>query len=235
MKRNFRLVQWLLRPSVVIFVGDLMDGGREWSDPKQFSRELDRFRNIFYPRSSKTLTIGVPGNHDIGFGDHVVQSAYDRYLSTFGQLNSLINVANHSVITLDTVSLSASENLNSKLAAELFLEEFGQKSKYLGYSHNILISHVPLYRPENVDCGPRRRTPPIKNQYGYQYQSRFINVDLIQPPLTHKILQAFRPALILSGDDHDDCVYHHKIDGMVFPEVFLSKIAYHWYLFMAAR
>ena len=32
MKRNYRLLQDLLKPDLVLFMGDLFDGGREWHD-----------------------------------------------------------------------------------------------------------------------------------------------------------------------------------------------------------
>jgi hypothetical protein len=32
MKRNFRVIQHLLNPQVIIFAGDLMDGAREWDN-----------------------------------------------------------------------------------------------------------------------------------------------------------------------------------------------------------
>lgn len=32
MLRNFKHIMKLLEPKMIIFVGDLMDGGREWED-----------------------------------------------------------------------------------------------------------------------------------------------------------------------------------------------------------
>jgi ethanolamine phosphate phosphodiesterase len=34
MLRNYRFLTSLLRPTMTIFLGDLMDGGREWQDPQ---------------------------------------------------------------------------------------------------------------------------------------------------------------------------------------------------------
>jgi hypothetical protein len=67
MKRNFRRIQARMQPKVLIFVGDLMDGGREWTD-EQFHEELNRFLKIFKLRDENMLVLGVAGNHDIGFG-----------------------------------------------------------------------------------------------------------------------------------------------------------------------
>ncbi|OAJ40974.1 hypothetical protein BDEG_24645 [Batrachochytrium dendrobatidis JEL423] len=172
MKRNYRLIQQVLRPHHVIFPGDMTDGGREWKDDR-YKRELNRLQLIFAKLDSKLTTMGVPGNHDIGFGD------------------------------TDTVSLSSKRDTPAKLEAVKFMEEFEMLSSTNRNMRNILVTHVPLYRPANADCGPRRTTPPIRNMYGFQFQ------NLVQPKLTREILSKFKPELILSGDDHDDCVYTH--------------------------
>lgn len=168
MRRNWRL---LLNkaPSFVVFLGDLMDGGREL-DSYNYKLELLRFRRIF-KLSYPLLTIGVPGNHDIGFGNTVVPKAYDVYAQTFGTLNQVVQVANHSFICLDTVSLSATVETPQKLAAQAFLDQLAVSNRFAFEQQNILLTHVPLYRPPASDCGPIRTRPPIVNAYGHQYQS----------------------------------------------------------------
>jgi predicted MPP superfamily phosphohydrolase len=56
MRRNFKRIQFYLSPDVIVFVGDLMDGGREWEDD-QYNRELLRFKKIFQMKP-KTTVIG---------------------------------------------------------------------------------------------------------------------------------------------------------------------------------
>ncbi|KAJ3322939.1 hypothetical protein HDV06_002598 [Boothiomyces sp. JEL0866] len=207
MKRNFDLLQYYLKPNVVIFVGDLMDGGRQWND-KDFYEELSRFRNVFRLRDPKTVTLGVAGNHDIGFGETIVPRAYSRYLDHFGKLNSITHIANHSIVALDTIGLSGKPDGKPYQTAHAFLKSLDQPK--LNPEKTILISHVPLYRPENADCGPIRHFKPITNRRGYQYQSkRHFTLDLIQYHLTNEILGILKPSLVISGDDHDDCQYTH--------------------------
>nr|KAJ3418365.1 hypothetical protein HK105_008401 [Polyrhizophydium stewartii] len=228
MKRNFRLIQQLMRPQFVMFAGDMMDGGREWKDAA-FNRELKRLGDVFQRLDSSTVTVGVPGNHDIGFGDNVINYAYERYLLNFGRLNSVFDIGEHFVILLDTVSLSSIRQTPASKRARDFMDSYELPPQRLA-GRTILLTHVPLYRPGDVDCGPRRRSPPIANRAGYQYQSEtFVPAstisilwlladaalgraaDLIQPALTQEILKKFRPDIIISGDDHDDCVYSHVI------------------------
>ncbi|KAI8927166.1 Metallo-dependent phosphatase-like protein [Entophlyctis helioformis] len=202
MRRNFRMIQDIMRPSHIVFAGDIMDGGREWTDD-QFADELERLHNVFQLRWPTYMTFGVPGNHDIGFGDTVINHAYLRFRTAFGQLNTAYAIANHTIVTLDTVSLSATRDTPARLEALKFMAEF-ETPVALRDSKIILVSHVPLFRPENSDCGPRRRSHPITNRRGYQYQ------NMVQPELTKRILAKFKPDLIISGDDHDDCVYVHN-------------------------
>lgn len=127
--------------------------------------------------------LGVAGNHDVGFGEtsnlklslpSVILSAHSRYLANFGPINALTRVANHSIITLDTIGLSSYPSSPSFIAANQFIssltgEQLGPRQK------RILISHVPLWRPEGADCGLTRRMGPIRNMKGYQYQSTLMS------------------------------------------------------------
>lgn len=169
MKRNFKKILKRLDPKVIIFVGDLMDGGREW-EKDQFNEELRRFHNIFSYDYSKIISLGVAGNHDIGFGKSIVKSAHERYIKTFGDANSVSCIADHCFFAIDTIALSGNQNDQSFIDAQKFLDDLAS------FKHDntkrILLTHVPFYRPENSECGSRRVFPPISNRAGYQYQSK---------------------------------------------------------------
>ena len=100
----------------------------------------------------------------------VIQYAYNRYSETFGTLNTAITVADHSIIALDTVSLSGRSDSPSFKNAQAFMDKLNS-TREKDPTTRVLISHVPLFRPEDADCGPRRTTTPIRNLQGYQYQS----------------------------------------------------------------
>ncbi|EMC95441.1 hypothetical protein BAUCODRAFT_35422 [Baudoinia panamericana UAMH 10762] len=76
----------------------------------------------------------------------------------------------------------------------------------------ILLTHVPLYRDPDTDCGPlREKGHAIAISAGYQYQ------NVITQPLTTKVVNAVSAAGVIthvfSGDDHDYCdiVHHYNI------------------------
>ncbi|KAF2146869.1 uncharacterized protein K452DRAFT_242026 [Aplosporella prunicola CBS 121167] len=132
LRRTFSLLDTELYPDTVIFLGDLFDGGREWTSDKDVSeerwkgygdkfwlREYDRFGRIFFghwgeggmqPRvgqKGRKILAGLPGNHDLGFAAGVRTPIRKRFNAYFGDGNRVDVIANHTFISVDTVSLSA--------------------------------------------------------------------------------------------------------------------------------
>jgi len=70
--------------------------------------------------------------------------------------------------------------------------------------HDILFTHIPLYRPSGSDCGPNREYGTIRTGRGSGYQNTLSSE--ISEFLTNRI----RPVLIFSGDDHDYCELQHR-------------------------
>jgi ethanolamine phosphate phosphodiesterase len=54
----------------------------------------------------------------------------------------------------------------------------------------ILLSHIPLYRPPDSDCGPLREKGTIPAARGEGYQT------LLSPETTYLLLNELRPTLI---------------------------------------
>jgi hypothetical protein len=133
-----RQIRRYLDPDTIFFLGDLFDGGREWgtsqtsSPENRFKRygedfwmkEYERFGNLFFsggedasaastsePRGRKIIA-SLPGNHDLGFATGVQLSVKDRFDAYFGPLNRVDVVGNHTFVTLDTVSLSAMDQVD---------------------------------------------------------------------------------------------------------------------------
>ena len=73
---------------------------------------------------------------------------------------------------------------------------------------SILLTHVPLYRPPDTDCGIlRERGKAISVAAGYQYQN--VLTTTISADIVNKI-GAERLTQIYSGDDHDYCEIDHR-------------------------
>lgn len=132
MRKAFQHILTILSPDSVFFLGDLFDGGREWStytgnteeressdkrwrkyDTKYWMKEYARFSRIFFDpwlrgeRPGRKIVAGLPGNHDLGLGTGIRIPVRERFQAYFGNGNRFDIVGNHSFVSLDTVSLSA--------------------------------------------------------------------------------------------------------------------------------
>lgn len=88
--------------------------------------EFARFGDIFFEnwklggdkpgpwQRGRKLVASLPGNHDLGFGNEIKLPVRDRFYAHFGEGNRVDVVGNHSIVSVDTVSLSAgsSDTLN---------------------------------------------------------------------------------------------------------------------------
>lgn len=131
-RKSFQQIQSSLSPDSVFFLGDLFDGGREWSttsgssderespdkrwrkyDSRYWMKEYARFNRIFFVpwlregRPGRKIVAGLPGNHDLGLGSGIRLPVRQRFQAYFGDGNRVDIVGNHSFVSLDTVSLSA--------------------------------------------------------------------------------------------------------------------------------
>lgn len=194
--RNHLFMHQLLDPDTTIFLGDLFDGGREWSDSDWF-QEYRRFQKIFPHKVDRRTLQSIPGNHDIGF-ETINEKVRDRFAAFFGESNDFIELGNHSIIMLDTISLSSND---PKIKADSmeFLSSVGDRIN--PHYPRILLSHVPLYRFTDVQsCGPMRESKkPFPVQKGKQYQT------VIEYEISQTILRTLNPKILFAGDDHDYC------------------------------
>ena len=174
----------------------------------------------------------IPGNHDIPIGGNPSFSphARERYEKHFNLPNTVLEVANHSLILLDSVGLV--EEDYRRYADEMqygdweavpggvieFVKDLGDCTLRLSpYSFcqnhvlnpvlpeepRILFSHIPLARPEGASCGPLREHGRISKGAGPGYQ------NLLGSETSRFLLDELNPSIIFSGDDHDYCDVKH--------------------------
>ncbi|KAJ1965910.1 hypothetical protein GGI12_000431 [Dipsacomyces acuminosporus] len=204
LRKSYRFLQTLREPEATIFLGDLMDGGREWGD-KQWMEEYQRYNSIFYNRNpAKMKVYDMAGNHDIGIGNTIVDSALGRFHKYIGPTNQIIDLADHQIVLLDTLTLESDSGSVNRSSRELVERLKGQPA---GSKNRILFSHVPLWRPDKTYCGPKRQSKDkfLLNRRGYQFR------DQLFENTTRWLLESIKPQAIFSGDDHDTCTIEHKI------------------------
>ena len=144
MRKCFQQIQSTLAPESVFFLGDLFDGGREWStgtgeggedfsqdkrwkkyNSKFWLEEYRRFSRIFVDpwlhvqaeslegkQGRRKFIAELPGNHDLGLGNGIRTPVRKRFQAYFGDGNRIDVIGNHTFVSLDTVSLSAKDQIN---------------------------------------------------------------------------------------------------------------------------
>ncbi|KAL5528510.1 hypothetical protein ACEPAF_7646 [Sanghuangporus sanghuang] len=204
----------------VVFLGDMMDNGRNAYSDEEYQVYYNRFKSIFSTDSS-TKIYYIPGNHDIGLGSSRTFShhAKSRYVKHFGPLNYQVSLANHTLVMLDAPGL-VEEDYRRSSAGQKFETweplhsgaiEFG--NKFASGIHSsvgtedpvVLFSHIPLFRPDTAPCGPLRERGTIRRGVGFGYQ------NTLGRQTSEYILKNIQPNVIFSGDDHDYCEYMHSI------------------------
>jgi ethanolamine phosphate phosphodiesterase len=217
-----------------------------------------------YGGKQRKVLASLPGNHDLGFGMGVQLPVRDRFEMHFGDTNRVDVIGNHTFVSVDAPSLSASgqfmpgggETPEGKVqeleylwqptgqflmglnvtAGKAVNDELAQfypnAATDAGYPHKvthatdakerptdpyasypqlpvILLSHVPLYREPDTDCGPlRERGRAISVSAGYQYQN--VLTRSISNNLVKSVSEAGRLVQVFSGDDHDYCEMSHR-------------------------
>lgn len=148
MARSYSLLNKILLPQSIIFLGDLLDGGREWStskdtwksrkaDPRTpgredwdtydrayWEKEFVRFNDIFPVIPGRRSIRTLPGNHDLGIGNGVNEGVATRFKAFFGDTNSVHTIGNHTFVLIDSVSLENTENPKIYEPPRRFLDEF---------------------------------------------------------------------------------------------------------------
>ncbi|WRT68958.1 uncharacterized protein IL334_005940 [Kwoniella shivajii] len=213
MRKSWNVVTRLGRIDAVIVVGDMLDCGRGVMSDDEYENYHNLFRSIFQLPPSVPMHF-VPGNHDIPLGPNRLFSPHsrDRYANHFSSPNAILPIANHSLIMLDAVGLV--EEDYRRYAAEMQFGEWDgveggviEFVKDLGDNPppapRILISHIPLARPEASTCGPLRERGRILKGAGPGYQ------NLLGSETSQFLLDALQPSIVFSGDDHDYCEHRH--------------------------
>lgn len=139
---------------------------------------------------------------------------YARFQNAFQTELNYVHPVNHhfDIIVVNSVILEMFHQMGGaqQRDAERAQQFVNRVSKTMNpEKKRILISHVPLYRPNNADCGPYTRTRPLSFGFGFGYQNTLLS------PTTTDLLNKIRPTLVFSGDDHEPCEYvHQTLDGV---------------------
>ena len=130
-------------------------------------REYDRFGRIFYKfwdlggidarpgQRGRKIISSLPGNHDLGFGAQIKLPIRDRFETFFGEGNRVDVIGNHTIVSVDSVSLSARSSEHNVPELTRPVEEFLSKVQSLkrkavarelsfqaGYEKTLQLDHI---------------------------------------------------------------------------------------------
>lgn len=213
MRRAFLASILPFNPDVILFLGDYFDGGPILSN-EEWQESLNRFKHIFdlntKRRNTNIQLYYLPGNHDVGYASfHSYRpEVFDRYEKYFGTRNFRFTVGKVEFIALDAQTLDGHRHKSTTSASWDFVKNVSMDLKL---DTRVLLTHIPLYRPDWTSCGPYRSSPPINQRVTHAVRDQdILYQNYITEESSNYLLELIRPVLILSGHDHDQCTVTHK-------------------------
>ncbi|KAG0550814.1 hypothetical protein BDA96_01G370000 [Sorghum bicolor] len=214
MRRSFQSAILPFKPDVVLFLGDHFDGGPYMSD-EEWQESLFRFKHIFSLNEQITKPqipiYYLSGNHDIGYSafHSVHPEVLSRYEKEFGSRNYQFSAGKVDFVVVDAQTLDAGAKKSKERSSSW---EF-IKTLSPGNASNpkVLLTHIPLYRPDNSPCGPHRSSPIINQRVSYAALDQGITYqNYLTKETSDLLLSLLKPVLVLSGHDHDQCTVVHS-------------------------
>ncbi|KAL1696336.1 hypothetical protein GGG16DRAFT_43723, partial [Schizophyllum commune] len=219
LKRNWHVTR-RLKPQTIFFLGDMLASGKYVHSEPEFEQYWQKFQDTFAFENG-TDVYYLPGNNDFGMGASRslsvnVRTYYKKYV---GPLNQVVPLRGHNFVALDAPGLvdedyrrSASglphQQWSPTLGGTLdFIRELDTQSE-VAYtiaerSPVVLLSHIPLHRPDTATCGRLREKGTIRRGVGHGYQ------NTLGKETTYYLLDTLHPIAVFSGDNRDYCEYNH--------------------------
>ncbi|GMQ07902.1 hypothetical protein CsSME_00051893 [Camellia sinensis var. sinensis] len=189
------------QPDVILFLGDYFDGGPSLSN-EEWQESLSRFKHIFnlnmLERSTNTQVYYLSGNHDIGYAaSHSrMPEVIKRYEKEFRSRNYRFTVGNVDFIAVDAQTLDGNSQGNLTTASWDFVKNV---SKDGSSTPRVLLTHIPLYRPDWTSCGPHRSSPIINQRVSRAARSQEIMYqNYLTEETSNNLLDMVKPVGFLS-------------------------------------
>lgn len=229
MRRSFFQSVLPFKPDVVLFLGDYFDGG-PFLPEEEWYESLSRFKHVFGMNSQGQAgdvpTFYISGNHDIGYS-RVASHKLDvisRYEKAFGSRNRRFVIGSTEFVSIDAQAIDG--NPQKELASEVW--KFVQNVSSDAKSHpRVLLTHIPLYRPDQTPCGPHRASSVIDQRLWRHFKDQEVMYqNYITAESSKRLLELIKPTLVLSGHDHDQCTLTHKSEAGSVTEHTLGTISW---------
>ncbi|CAG7896479.1 unnamed protein product [Brassica rapa] len=229
MRRSFFQSVLPFKPDVVLFLGDYFDGG-PFLPEEEWYESLSRFKHVFGMNSQGQAgdvpTFYISGNHDIGYS-RVASHKLDvisRYEKAFGSRNRRFMIGSTEFVSIDAQAIDGNPQKELALEVWKFVQNVSSDTK----SHpRVLLTHIPLYRPDQTPCGPHRASSVIDQRLWRHFKDQEVMYqNYITAESSKKLFELIKPTLVLSGHDHDQCTLTHKSEAGSVTEHTLGTISW---------
>ncbi|CAH0479649.1 unnamed protein product [Peronospora belbahrii] len=198
-------------PDVALVLGDQLDESSRYTPKSDWDEYISRFIRAF-SSCLPLRTLYLVGNHDTSFGRDMRMEDLKRYEVTFGAANRIDEIGGHTFVSLNTMALD-SDVMSSDVRKEArsFLESINfvdLRARAAG--HIILLTHLPLFRMNDLQCGEDRLRESGHVTYehpGFEYDT---HQHVLSRELSAELLGKVQPSVVLSGHTHAWCAYHHR-------------------------
>ncbi|KAF9340888.1 hypothetical protein BGZ91_012018 [Linnemannia elongata] len=202
MRKSFARLHRRLQPDMVLFLGDLLDGGRETvagDDRGVYEKNKHRFLDKVFDsrRTAWNQEPLVMDEEDMGEQEGLRQDGgeYETRSRQMDEARTGDRTAHYRQITYPAVGVTERAQIRQD----------GKSARL----------------PETTSCGEAREAQQlILDRNGEQYQ------NMVNASLSREILRKVQPDMIFSGDDHDWCEMGHSLDGRLTPEVTLPTFSF---------
>ncbi|XP_021720354.1 uncharacterized protein C630.12-like isoform X1 [Chenopodium quinoa] len=212
MRRAFLSSILPFKPDAILFLGDYFDGGPRLSN-KEWQESLSRFKHIFdlgkHGRTKDIPLYYIPGNHDIGYAGHLFHKPeiIERYEGIFGKRNYNFTIGKVDFVAIDAQTIDGDIKDNTTSFTWSFVDGFSMGGRT---NPRVLLTHIPLYRPDWTPCGPYRSSEVINQRISRSaYDQRILYQNYVTKESSEHILDSIQPVLVLSGHDHEQCTVNH--------------------------
>lgn len=235
MERAFQTALWLLKPEIVFILGDIFDEGK-WSSPKDWDDDVRRFQRMFR-HSSDTELVVLVGNHDIGFHYEMDWFKLQRFEKVFNATSTrIVTSKGVNFLLVNSVALHGDGcpicqsvekellRLSRDLNCSLQNVPPGSTKEHCGDFQSypptppIMLQHYPLYRVSDAGCTGEDTASPEERHLLFREK-----YDVLSKEASQRLLQWFKPRLILSGHTHSGCEVLHDNK---YPEI--SVPSFNW-------
>ncbi|KAJ8011058.1 hypothetical protein DPEC_G00054250 [Dallia pectoralis] len=236
MERAFQTALDILQPEVVFILGDVFDEGK-WSSPKNWDEDVSRFHKMFR-HSTDTELVVLVGNHDIGFHYEMDWFKLQRFEKVFNATSTrMVTKKGVNFLLVNSVALhgdgcpicqsvekqlfTLSRDLNCSLlqnSQSRIIREYCRDAWIYSPSSPVILQHYPLYRVSDAGCTGRDAASPEERHLLFREK-----YDVLSQEASHKLLQWFKPRLVLSGHTHSGCQVLHD---NLYPEI--SVPSFNW-------